>query len=355
MALFDFLGFNKLPDGMRGSTLLLTDAATLSRAGEFIVALQAKFHNLALAVTDNTDPVSAYPLLQLPADLAGAAERIKKIQPQRLIILGMTSAYRPLAVAANCPIFWINARDAAIADAKCRIITTAQALAELPEAVVTGDPLAGLARLPTVSVDTEICKRFKEQREGDRWLGYFAATGEAEEDYAYALFNRAIRHKMGLMLLAPRDPARCEPVYRESIKYRLQTIRHRRLSTSFVPIKTRVYYIEDPQPLESLYACADFVIAGGTLDAQAQNDPDIVTPVLLNKPVIVGAAHRRQPLIAAAVEAGVVLAGNDSEALFARIKMLIDQPEQGAALAARAHAWLERQVGASERVLSLID
>ena len=355
MALFDFLSFNKLPDGMRGSTLLLADAATLSRAGEFIVALQAKFHNVALAVTDNTDSASAYPLLQLAADLSAAAERIKKIQPQRLIMLGMSSAYRPLSLAANCPVFWINARDAALANAKCRIITTVQPLPELPDAVVTGDPLAELLRLPAVSVDTEICKRFKEQREGDRWLGYFAATGEAEEDYAYALFNRAIRHKMGLMLLAPRDPARCEPVYRESIKYRLQTIRHRRLSTSFVPIKTRVYYIEDPQPLESLYACADFVVAGGTLDAQARNDPDIVTPILLGKPVIVGAAHRRLPLIAAAVEAGAVLDGSDSEALFARIKMLIDQPEQGAAIAARARAWLDRQVGATARVLSYID
>ncbi len=355
MALFEFLGFNKLPDGVRGSTLLLADAATLSRAGEFIVALQAKFHNIALAVTDRTDSASAYPSLQLPEDLSAAAERIKKIQPQRLIVLGLSGTYRPVAIAANCPVFWINARDAAVVDPKYRIVTTAQPIRELPDAIVTGDPYAELSRLPAITVDTEICKRFKEQREGDRWLGYFAATGEAEEDQAYALFNRAIRHKMGLMLLAPRDPARCEPVYRESIKYRLQTIRHRRLSTSFVPIKTRVYYIEDPQPLESLYACADFVVAGGTLDAQAKNDPDIVTPILSGKPVIVGGAHRRQPLIAAAVEAGVVLTGSDSETLFGCIKTLIDQPEQGATLAARAREWLDRQVGATARVLSLID
>ncbi|MHB1676463.1 MAG: hypothetical protein ACYCSS_02840 [Sulfuriferula sp.] len=355
MALFDFLGFNKLPAGMLGSSLILTNTYTLSRANEFITALQGKFHNIALAVTDSPIITLNLPTLQLPADMEAAVERIKKIQPQRLIILGLSSAYVPLIEAANCPSFWLNARDPQIAAANCRLITTTRSLPDLPNATITGDPLADLANLPSIATDTEICRRFKEQRDGDRWLGYFAATGEAEEDYAYALFNRAMRHKMGLMLLAPRDPARCEPVYRESIKYRLQTIRHRRLSTSFVPIKTRVYYIEDAQPLESFYACADFIVAGGTLDAAAKNIPDIITPMMHGKPVLVGAAHREQPVIAAAIESGVVFAGMDSEAIFTHIKTLIDNPDLGIATARQAREWLCRQVGAATRVLSLIE
>ena len=372
MALFDFLGFNKLPIGVAGSTLVLTDNATLARAGVFISALQTRFHNVALALvtdtenksstdTENKNPATtaeataALPLVVLPQDMPAAIAHIKKIQPQRLIILGLTARCAPLLAAANCPKFWLNAHDAKAASMNCRVVTTTHKLADLPSAVVTGDPLANLISLPTIATDTEICLRFKEQREGDRWLGYFAATGEAEEDLAYALFNRAMRHKMGLMLLAPRDPARCEPVYRESIKYRLQTIRHRRLSTSFVPIKTRVYYIEDAQPLASLYACADFVIAGATLHHEAKNTPDIMTPILYGKPVLVGAAHRQQPLLAAAIEAGVVLAGLNNEQLFIHIKTLIDHPEYGTEIARRASDWLTLQVGAATRVLALID
>ena len=171
---------------------------------------------------------------------------------------------------------------------------------------------------------------------------------------AYALFSRAMRHKMGLMLLAPRDPARCEPVYRESIRFRLQTIRHARFSTSFVPLKTRVYYIEQAEPIASLYGCVDFVVVGATLNQNASNTPDIITPILHNRPVIVGTAHRENALLAAAINAGVVLAGNDNEQIFAHMKTIIDAPQQGHKIAEKARAWLNSQVGAMTRVLDAI-
>ncbi|ARU30862.1 hypothetical protein CAP31_03665 [Sulfuriferula sp. AH1] len=353
MGLFDFLGFNKLPADVVNSSLLITDAATLARADAFIAALQAKFHNIAIALVDTPVTAPALPHTILPEDSAAAIARLHKIQPQRVIALGLAGRYAPLLSALACPRFWINARDSGATEAGCQAVTATQA-GVLSNAEVTGDPLAGLESLPTVTVDTGLCQRFKEQHESGRWLGYFAATGENEEDLAYALFSRAIRHKMGLMLLAPRDPERCEPVYRESIKYRLQTIRHQRLSTSFVPIKTRVYYIEQPHPLAAFYACVDFVVTGATLHADAKNAPDILSPILHGKPVLVGPAHRELPLIAAAIEAGAVLAGSDNEQLFAHIKTLIDDPAHGAKIASQARDWLDTQAGAMGRVLTLI-
>ena len=355
MGLFDFLGFNKLPLGVTNSSLLITDAATLARAGTFLDALQAKFHNIAIALTDIPNTAPALPHIVLPTDSAAAIARIQKTQPQRLIALGLSGEYAPLVKSVTCPRFWINARDTAATDVGCQCVTTAHAGVSLANAIITGDPLAGLSSLPAITVDAELCLRFKEQRESGRWLGYFAATGENEEDLAYALFSRAMRHKMGLMLLAPRDPSRCEPVYRESIKYRLQTIRHQRFSTSFVPIKTRVYYIEQSHPLAAFYGCVDFVVTGATLHADAKNTPDILSPILHSKPVLVGSAHRDLPLIAAAIDAGVVLNGMDNEQLFTHIKTLLDDPAYGANLAKHAHDWINQQVGATARVLALLN
>lgn len=354
MGLFDFLGFNKLPQGIINSSLLVTDAATLAQAGAFINALDTKFHNLAIALIDPALTPPSFPHVLLAKDPAAASGIIKKIQPQRVIMLGLAGDYASLIQGLTCPCYWVNAQDAAAGNAGCQAVTTAHAGIKLANAQVTGDPLTALDSLPAMTTDTQLCERFKEQHESGRWLGYFAATGENEEDIAYALFSRAMRHKMGLMLLAPQDPARCEPVYRESIKYRLQTIRHQRFSTSFVPIKTRVYYIEQAQPLAKFYACVDFVVAGASLHEDAKNLPDIISPILHGKPVLVGPAHRQLPIITAAIKAGVVLDGIDNEQLFTHIRTLIDDPAYASELAQRARAWLDMQVGATGRVLALI-
>lgn len=355
MGLLDLLGFNKLPAGLAGSTLVVAEAATLARADQFLTALQARFGNVALALIDAGNYAGELPYLALPGAADQAHSRLEKIRPQRLIILGLDGSHAGLVQAAGCPAWWINARDVQATQAGCRAVTVVQGGMPVPDAVVTGDPLAGVEQLPQIVMDRELCERLKEQREGGRWVGYFAGTGEDEEDLAYAIFSRLMRHKMGLMILAPRDPARCEPVYRESIKYRLQTIRHARLSTSFIPIKTRVYYVEDPHPLEALYACVDFVVAGATLHRHARNAPDIASPMLHGKPVIVGPAHRDQPLLAAALEAGAVLAGEDNEQIFAHARRLIDDPAYSQQLAAQAKAWLQIQPGALERVVALIE
>jgi len=355
MGLLDMFGFNKLPAGLAGSTLVVTEFAVLARADGLLNALQARFGNVALALVDGGSYGGGLPYLALPAEAHKAQARLQKIRPQRLIILGLDGSHAGLVQAVGCPAWWINARDAQAAQSGCRAVTVAHGGMHVPNALVSGDPLAGVGQLPQIVTDTALCERFKEQREGGRWVGYFAGTGEDEEDLAYAIFSRLMRHRMGLMVLAPRDPARCEPVYRESIKYRLQTIRHARLSTSFIPIKTRVYYVEDVHPLEALYACVDFVVAGATLHRHARNAPDIASPMLHGRPVIVGPARRDQPLLAVAVEAGMVLAGDDNEQIFAHARKLIDDPAYSQQLAAQAKAWLQVQAGALERVVALIE
>jgi 3-deoxy-D-manno-octulosonic-acid transferase len=356
MGLLDLLGMNRLPDGVRGTTMVVGDAAALGHAGAFLDALAQKFGALSLAVAGPNDIPTRHSVLKLPTAHDKATALIRKAAPGRLVLFGSVGGYAGLA-SVECPKYWVNATLPGALQAGCRkvMVSDPKLTAQLPGAAVTGDPAINLDALPAVAADTGACMRFKEQREGGRWLGYFAGTGEGEEEIAYPLFNRLIRHKMGVMLLAPRDQARCEPVYRESIKYRLQTIRHNRLSTSFVPIKTRVYYVEEPEPLAAMYACADFVIVGGTLRAGHATTPDLLTPMLHGKPVIVGPAQRELPLIKAAVAAGAVRAAENEEDLFEQARQVLDDPDGGAKQAAEASKWLELQVGALGRVLALID
>ncbi len=355
MGLLDWLGFGGTPANMQASSLVVCDRITYQRAGALLTALQNRFHNIALAFTDQQpDNDLPYPAWQLPSDMAQCIARIKKIQPQRLIFLGADERFMALLPATSSPTSWINARNTALNDSACQLITTAMPIDGLHRAHVTGDPLSGIASLPAIQADTDICIRFKEQREGKRWLAYFAGTGESEEPLAYQMFSRAIRHQMGVMILAPQDAARYEPVYRDALKYRLQTIRHNRLSTSFVPIKTRVYYVESPDIMTKLYACADFVVIGGTLHDDAQHQPDVITPMLYHKPVLVGPAHSNHPAVAAALAAGVAQQGKDETELFNIMQQWIDDPASREQQAMQAQEWLSHQPGALNRVAGLI-
>ncbi len=356
MGLLDWLGWgHSVPTKLLGSSLLVCDNSTYRRAAPFLAALQQRFNNIALAFTDRQpDDNLPYPAWQLPSDMTQCIERIKKIQPQRLIFLGADERFMALLPATSSPISWINAQNTTLNDSTCRLITTAMPIDGLHRAQITGDPLSGITNLPAIQADTTICTRFKEQREGKRWLAYFAGTGESEEPLAYQLFNRAIRHQMGVMILAPQDAARYEPVYRDALKYRLQTIRHNRLSTSFVPIRTRVYYVEGSDIMTKLYACADFVIIGGTLHNDAQHQPDVITPMLYHKPVLVGPAHSNHPAVAAALAAGVARQGRDETELFNIMQQWIDDPASREQQAMQAQEWLLHQPGALNRVADLI-
>ncbi|TCV89076.1 3-deoxy-D-manno-octulosonic acid transferase [Sulfurirhabdus autotrophica] len=354
MGLLSLFGLGKLPQGLAGATLVIGSAPALFAAGDFLDGLQKKFGDVALGVIGSEANAGSWPQIPVPEDLTKTIALLKKIQPQRIICLGVEGRYANLVSEVSCPVYWVNASDWQAAQTDCKLIMVADPLLyqTIPHSVLTGDPLVNLSALPAIEMDTALCERFKEQREGDRWVGFFAATGEDEEEEVYPIFNRLIRHKMGLLVLAPLDEARCEPVYRESIKYKLQTIRHNRLSTSFIPIKTRVYYVEEPEPLAGMYPCVDFVVAGGSIHQHAHNIPDIITPILHGKPVILGPAHRDNPLVKAAVAAKVVLAAENSNEIFEHAKYLLENPAEGERIAAHARSWLEAQVGSLDRVMA---
>lgn len=184
-----------------------------------------------------------------------------------------------------------------------------------------------------------LCSRFKEQREAKRWIGYFANLHEGEDTIAYRLFGAMMRIKMGLMILAPDREERFEPVYRDSLKYHLQTIRHGRLATSFAPLKTRVYFIETPGIIDAFYPCVNFCIPGGTL---AGGDVDLVSPITANCPLILGPAMPESAFKRGLLEAGGVVAANTLEEVVELARAWITNPEDARAHAQRATEWLAK-------------
>lgn len=356
MSLLAMLGLNKIPDALRGASLLIGEPGILARAEPLRAALEARVGPTRL-VSLGGAPSAAAEGWALPRGAGALSRSLRRIAPARVVLLGDVPGAAAIAQAVDCPMFWVNTPAGATGGVSgeeiVRMVSTPELCDTDGGVHLTGDPLLGIETLPAAVTNAPICERFRDHRQGGRWIGYFAATGEGEEPLAYATFFKLTRRKMGLLVLAPYDPARYEPVYREAIKYHLPTNRHNRLSTSYVPIKSRVYYIEDPTTLAAMYACADFVVAGATHSGKAAHRPDLLDPILAGAPVIVG-PRRDDPIVAAAAEAGAVLVADDEDALVEAAFRLVDDESFAGELTARALAWAQAQAGALGRVVELI-
>lgn len=339
--------FRAAPTEAMDATLVIANAATLSQAQPFLESL-AHHARVAVGIADGDRYAGTRPAIG-----ARDLRDLRRLKPASVVLLGEVADGLALAQTCPGPCYWINARDPRIAALRLSAVTVADARAHaaLPAAEFTGDPLLNIPP-PPAPPDDKFCERFKAFRERERWVGYFAATGAGEEDCAYLSFMQLSRKQMGLLALAPYDPARYEPVYRDAIKYRLPTNRHLRLITSYIPHKTRVYYIENTAALKAMYACADFVVVGGTLSPKASHAPDIFTPLGYGRPVIVG-PRRDDYAVAAALRAGAVLGAEDVAGIVAQAQDLL-APADTAELRATARAWLTRQYGAMERVLDTL-
>ena len=325
-------------------TVLLAPDEAVRHADAFLDRLEAEIGPLVLA-TPGGQGSDRHPARKLP--WLGKRRWLARLAPRRVLRLG---AAPTVPAPEGTPVVWINApvdADPALADRFLYADPTDGA----PSGEVTGDPVLCLEE-PATGGDTDLCERFRELREAGRWICYFAGTVEGEESRAYGAFFDLLRQRMGFMILAPRDPERYEPVYRDAIKYNLPTNRHNRLSTSWIPKKSRVYYVEDPETLAGIYPCADLVVPGGTLVGD-ERTPDLATPLARGCAVAVGPAGREHPVVASAVAAGAVAAASDEE-LEETLAALLTDPERREALATAGQTWLRHHSGALERVLRAV-
>jgi len=347
----------RVPGELAGRTLILGTGPDLHTAETLLEALETRYGPLTLGVVGEAPYPGGRPHVVMPRDHDADRKRLSKLKPPRLIVLGEADHRFALVASGPADRIWLNARSAEVAGTDCRLVTVSDrdAARLLPEARLTGDPTASLDVLPAhAESDEDLCQRFKEYRERDHRVFYVPDTGPGEEAVAFGVLFELLRRQTAIMILAPRDPARHEPVYRDAIKYSLPIIRHNRLMTSFVPRKHRIYYVEDPDTRNALFPCVDLVIPGGSL-VEGAGAPDIITPLLNARPILLGPHGADTPLARAAIEAGVVGRAQGVDSLAALAEALLGDPEQALTQARHGLDWLEGQVGALERVMKLLD
>jgi 3-deoxy-D-manno-octulosonic-acid transferase len=355
MGLSELFSAGRVPKALIGRTLVLGEAADLMQAGGLLAALESRFGPIALGIVGEAAYGGPHAHVELPATHGADRKRIKRLRPERLIVIGRAGDRVALVRDVEAPKCWLNALSPQAAQAGCERITVAGARQQalIPDSILTGDPLLELDAMPALDSDPTICERFAPYRERGHSVVCAAGTGEHEEPIAYAMLFELLRDRTTILILAPRDPQRYEPVYRDAIKYNLPTIRHSRLMTSYVPHKNRVYFVEAEHAATPLLACADVVVAGGSLHARAGVEPDLLTALRLGRPVIVGPV-RPDRLTRSAVESGVVRDCPDAESLAGAARELLDDPEGTQTLTAEASSWLQLQSGARQRVLDLL-
>ena len=337
-------GRSPLPDACW--VITTTDHAHAAH-GLLATLQEAREGPLALLFLDEGRYEGPLPWARLPA--LGASRILSRLKPRCLLCLDDDPRARALAAERSCPVIWANARSPDLLSLGAVAVASESLASRIGGGVVTGDPCVEWSAAPTADPgEPAFCERFRSMREAGRSILYFADTEEGEEALAYNTFLALPAGRGGLMALAPRDPARHEGVYREAMKYNLSTVRHARLMTSEVPPKTRVYYIESAEASSAMHACADLVVAGGTLAPGANGSAEI----LYRGGALLVGPYRADPRLAAAVHAEVVISCEEVADLGRICAAWLADASGRAARAQALSRWLVLQADARVRFVA---
>ncbi len=326
---------------------VVATVARVRAAQELLAALEdTRQGPLALLLLDEGGYEEPLPWARMPA--LAPARILSRLKPRILLCLDDDPRSRALAAAASCPVVWVNGRAPELLSLGMVAVASEAVATRIGGGVVTGDPLIAWPAAPEAPTDTRFCERFQAVRKAGRWIVYFAGTEPGEEALAYTTFLALSAGSGGLLALAPADPGRYEEVYRESIKYHLTTVRQLRLMTSEVPSKTRVYYIESPEARRAMHDCADLVVAGGTLIAGAPLPAELPAA----RAMTLAGPYPRDPLLAAAVDAEVVLSCADAADLARVAGTWLADAAGRARMTQALGRWTASQPGARARFLA---
>jgi 3-deoxy-D-manno-octulosonic-acid transferase len=183
------------------------------------------------------------------------------------------------------------------------------------------------------------------------WIA--ASTHAGEEELMLAAHAR-VRESLpdALLLLVPRHPERFEAVARLCLQS--DGVLARRAQHDSVTEQTTVYLCDTMGELPLLYAASDLAFVGGSLAPVGGHNP--LEAVALGVPVLMGPQHFNFAEIGARLlAADAALVVRDEDELTRNVKSLLGDPAQRARRGAAGRQVVERERGALQRMLTLLD
>lgn len=178
------------------------------------------------------------------------------------------------------------------------------------------------------------------------------STLDSEEAILLSVFERLRKTWPDLFLvLAPRHPARFDEVYEVAGSRGLSVVR--RSKTETAPADADVLILDTLGELASVYAEGEAVFVGGSLANWGGHN--IIEPASKGKPVLFGPHMQNFADIARLfLDAGAAIQVEDERDLERALHDLLEHPARGEELSQRAQRVIERNRGAADRTVALL-
>ncbi len=188
---------------------------------------------------------------------------------------------------------------------------------------------------------------------GTRPVLLCASTREGEEALLLAAYMKATLPSDFLLMIVPRHPQRFDEVAKLFTDEGLRVVRKSQLNGAAVPVDAQLLVGDTMGEMFAYYTACDFAFIGGSLlPLGGQN---LIEACACGKPVLLGphTFNFAQPS-ADALAAGAALLVTDATELFARTFDLLAEPTQRATMSEAALHFAQREVGATQRTLVLL-
>jgi 3-deoxy-D-manno-octulosonic-acid transferase len=194
----------------------------------------------------------------------------------------------------------------------------------------------------------------------ERWPVWVAASTMAGEEEQVLIAWREIcaQHPRALLILAPRHPARCDEVARLLREEGLEWIRRSALAKGIEELDRAlrspgILLLDTLGELASLFELADLVFIGGSLVPTGGHN--LLEPARWGKPVLFG-PHMENFRDAAQIllQSKAAIQVRNAKELAQEMLRLLQNEGQRRALGEAARSVVERESGATERILERI-
>ena len=358
-------GFFPAPGFRNSSWVHAVSVGEVNAAAPLIRALMQRYPDQPMVVTTVTPTGSERVQklfgdkvfhVYLPYDLPASVKRVlDRIQPRSIPIVVTNARLSERSLRGYGPV-----RPLARRAIRCASFVAAQSPQDAERLRTLGAAVTRLAVIGNLKFDMQVPDNLPsmgaELREAwgaQRPVWIAASTHEGEELPVLKAHSMVLkRFPDALLLIAPRHPERFRAV--ASVCRSLGFITRVRSEKTAADARTQCFVIDTMGELLRFYAAADIAFVGGSLEAIGGHN--LLEPAALGKPVIVGPhTFNTEEVAFSLIEARAALRVEDEAALGATLSRLLAQADERLAMGQAAQAVLDRERGAVERTLRIVE